>query len=51
MTNSESSYKMKVSHFVGGYFLQRKIDVVDDFNGRKIVFIHDIIFKKKQYVE
>ena len=31
--------------------MQRKIDVIDDFNGRKIVFIHDIIFKKKQYVE
>ena len=31
--------------------MQRKIDVVDDFNGRKIVFIHDIIFKKKKYVE
>ena len=31
--------------------MQRKIDVVDDFNGRKIVFIHDVIFKKKQYVE
>ena len=25
----------------------RKIDVIDDFNGRKIVFIHDTIFKKK----
>ena len=31
--------------------MQRKIDVVDAFNGEKIVFIHDIIFKKKQYVE
>ena len=31
--------------------MERKIDVVDDFNGRKIVFIHDIIFKKKRYVE
>ena len=31
--------------------MQRKIDVIDDFNGRKIVFIHDIIFKKKKYVE
>ena len=31
--------------------MERKIDVIDDFNGRKIVFIHDIIFKKKQYVE
>ena len=31
--------------------MQRKIDVVDAFNGRKIVFIHDIIFKKKKYVE
>lgn len=26
--------------------MERKIDVIDDFNGRKIVFIHDIIFKK-----
>ena len=31
--------------------MERKIDVIDDFNGRKIVFIHDIIFKKKHYVE
>ena len=31
--------------------MERKIDVIDDFNGRKIVFIYDIIFKKKQYVE
>ena len=31
--------------------MERKIDVIDDFIGRKIVFIHDIIFKKKQYVE
>ena len=31
--------------------MERTIDVIDDFNGRKIVFIHDIIFKKKQYVE
>lgn len=31
--------------------MERKIVVIDDFNGRKIVFIHDIIFKKKHYVE
>ena len=31
--------------------MERKIDVVDDFNGRKIVFIHDIIFMRKRYVE
>ena len=30
--------------------MERKMDIIDDFNGRKIVFIHDIIFKKKQYV-
>ena len=31
--------------------MERKIDVIDEFNGRKIVFIHDAFFKKKQYVE
>lgn len=31
--------------------MERKIDVVEVFDGKKIVFIHDIIFKKKQYVE
>lgn len=28
--------------------MERKIDVIDDFNGRKIVFIHDIIDIKKE---
>ena len=31
--------------------MERKIDVMEGFDGKKIVFIHDIIFKKKQYVE
>lgn len=31
--------------------MERKIDVIDYFNGKKVVFIHDIIFKSKKYVE
>ncbi|MBO5167289.1 MAG: hypothetical protein J6B90_11920 [Lachnospiraceae bacterium] len=31
--------------------MERKIDVIDAFDGKKMVIIHDIIFKKKQYVE
>lgn len=31
--------------------MERKIDVIDAFDGNKVVVIHDIIFKKKQYVE
>lgn len=31
--------------------MERKIDVIDAFDDKKIVIIHDIIFKKKQYVE
>ena len=31
--------------------MERKIDVIDAFDGKKMVVIHDIIFKKKQYVK
>ena len=31
--------------------MERKIDVIDAFDGKRMVIIHDIIFKKKQYVE
>jgi len=31
--------------------MDRKIDVIDAFDGKKMVVIHDIIFKKKQYVK
>ena len=27
--------------------MQRKVDVVEDLDGKKIVFIHDIYFKEK----
>jgi len=30
--------------------MERKIDVIDCFDGKKMVVIHDIVFKKKQYV-
>ena len=35
----------------GGIFMQRKIDVLEIFNGNKVVFIHDVIFRKKEYVK
>ena len=31
--------------------MERKIDIIDAFDDKKMVVIHDIIFKKKQYVE
>ena len=31
--------------------MERKIDIIDCFDGKKMVVIHDIVFKKKQYVE
>ena len=31
--------------------MQRKINVVEDLDGNKIVFIHDIIFKGKRSIE
>ncbi len=31
--------------------MQRKVDVVEDLDGNKIVFIHDIIFKGKRSIE
>ena len=31
--------------------MERKIDVIETFEGKKVVVIHDIIFKKKQYVK
>ena len=31
--------------------MERKIDVIDSFDGKKMVIIHDIVFKKKRYVE
>ena len=31
--------------------MERKFDVVEIYDGKKMVIIHDIIFKKKQYVE
>ncbi len=31
--------------------MQRKVNVVEDLDGNKIVFIHDIIFKGKRSVE
>ena len=29
--------------------MQRKVNVVEDLDGNKIVFIHDIVFKGKSY--
>lgn len=51
MTKSKSSYRIKVSNFVGGFFMQRKVAVVEDLEGNKIVVMHDIIFKGKRSVE
>ena len=31
--------------------MDRKIDVIDAFDGNKMVVIHDIVFMKKRYVE
>ena len=31
--------------------MDRKIDVIDAFDGKKMVVIHDIVFMKKRYVE
>ncbi len=31
--------------------MQRKVNVVEDLDGNKIVFIHDIVFKGKRSVE
>lgn len=31
--------------------MDRKVSVLEDLDGNKVVMIHDIIFKKKQYVE
>lgn len=31
--------------------MQRKVNVVEDLDGNKIVFIHDIIFKGKRSIE
>ena len=36
---------------IGGFFMERKINVVEDLDGNKIVFIHDIRFKGKRSVE
>ena len=30
--------------------MERKIDIIDTFDGKKIVIIHDLIFKKERYV-
>lgn len=51
MTKTKSSYRIKVSNFVGGFFMQRNVSVVEDLNGNKIVFIHDIRFKGRQAIE
>ncbi len=31
--------------------MERKIDIIEMLNGKKVVVIHDIIFKTKKYVE
>lgn len=31
--------------------MERKVNVIEDLNGNKIVVSHDIIFKKKKYVD
>ena len=31
--------------------MQRKVDVVEDLDGKKIVFVHDIRFKGRQAIE
>ena len=36
---------------IGGYFLQRKVDIVIDPLGNKIVLIQDVIFKGKRSLE
>ena len=36
---------------IGGFFMEKKINVVEDLDGNKIVFIHDIRFKGKRSVE
>ena len=51
MTKSKSSYKIKVSNFVGGFFYAKKSSCIEDLEGNKIVVMHDIIFKGKRSVE
>jgi hypothetical protein len=33
---------------IGGSFVRTKVNVIEDLNGNKIVFIQDIIFKGKR---
>ena len=51
LTNDILLLLTREGNVIGGFFMERKMKVVEDLEGRKIVFIHDIIFKKKQYVE
>ena len=30
--------------------MERKVNVIEDLNGKKIVFVHDILFKGKRAV-
>ena len=36
---------------VGGFFMQRTVNIVEDLEGNKIAVIHDIIFKGKRSIE
>ena len=46
-----SCYRPREGKITGGFFMQRKVNVVDDLDGNKIVIIHDIFFKGKRRVD
>ena len=36
---------------IEGYFYARNVNIVEDLDGNKIVFIHDVKFKGKRSIE
>ena len=52
MTGRKSSFRIVYRNdFKEEFFVERKVNVVEDLDGNKIVFIHDIRFKGRQSIE
>ena len=52
MTGRKSSFRIVYRNgFKEEFFMERKVNVVEDLDGNKIVVIHDIRFKGRQSIE
>jgi pyrimidine operon attenuation protein/uracil phosphoribosyltransferase len=52
MTYKKTSFKIVIRNSLKEViFMERKVNVVVDLDGKKIVFVHDVIFKGKRSID